>query len=146
MQEYGIHPELTSSSIPSQCNYAVNVWGPIQVPTKFDPYPKEMMIKQPTKAATTAEVSDRGKYVPPNRQMTFNWRGRREKLCAQDETLAENKLLRWHSWWDPVNKEKTSLLKFSFSQGRGMVVDSWAMKDEPAKWTKPDQQWTNYEE
>ena len=130
-------------------NYGVNVWGPVQVPIEFDAYPLDPKAakagtKQPTKPAVT---TDPIKEVPPNRQMTFTWRGRRTALYKTPEPVADNKVLRWHSWFDPVNKQKTSLLKFSFSEKgptNAIVVESWAIYDKSAK-SKPNQQWIQYE-
>ena len=130
-------------------NYGVNVWGPVQVPIEFKPYPADPKgAKKATTQTAKPTAPDPDRFVPSDRQMTFTWRGRRTELCKTPEVLADSKVLRWHSWFDPVKKEKTSLLKFSFSEkdpANAIVVESWAMFDQSAK-TKPNQQWTNYEQ
>ena len=114
-------------------NYAVNVWGPVQVPTKF--------VSQKTQKALEAA----GKPWQNNdRQMTFTFRGRKDSLTDDMETTTDNKTLRWHSWYN--GKGKTSLIKFSFNtkdpQNPAIYLESWKIQD-------PDpnvkQQWIQYE-
>lgn len=118
-------------------NYAVNVWGPVQVPMEYKPYPADPKNKKETTTQVMKLAApDLDRYVPPDRQMTFTWRERTTKLCKTSEVLADNKILRWHSWFDPIKKQKPSLLEFCFSEkepANAIVVESWPIFDQSAK-------------
>ena len=111
-------------------NYAVNVWGPVQVPKKF------------VTALEQQRLTNLGKpWQNDDRQMTFTFRGRKTALNDNPETASASKNLRWCSWYD--GKSKTSLAKFSFSANdSALYVESWALVDPDSK---VDRQWTNYE-
>ena len=115
-------------------NYAVNVWGPVEVPVKYV-FSNKLQERNGVQLPAEEQLELR------NRQFTFTWRGRRQKLSAQGESIADNKSFRWKSWFD--GKGKTALLKFSFStKSNSITVESWALNDPDPK---PGQQWSQYE-
>ena len=127
MQEYRLDD--------GKVNYAVNVWGPVQVPINF--------VKQATiDAQGGKQVTKEDRRKLENRQMTFTWRGRSQGLSRDPETTSDNMTFRWRSWTDPTKKH-TALLKFSFSsKSNAILVESWLMADDDAK---TDQQFAQYE-
>ena len=122
----------------TKVNYAVNVWGPVELPINY--------IKQERANEVGKEFSEeyRKKLAETDRQMSFTWRGRREDLVLGGETYTDqaNINFRWRSWTDPSRK-KIVLLKFSFSKSaNAIVVDAWALDDNDKK---TEQQFAQYE-
>ena len=121
-------------------NYAVNAWGPVQVPIVY--------VSSKTLSEKEGKQRDFGERLQ-NRQMTFTFRGRTPKLKKDSETLADSKTFRWVSWFDPAGSGKTVLLRFYLSlkdigsqKKEAIMVDSWSFID---KDKNMDQQWTNFE-
>ena len=123
----------------TKVNYAVNVWGPVQVPIKY--IKGQEVVAESGKQFKTEYWKQSGdKY----RQLTFTWRGRREGLAGQGETYTDdmNKTFRWKSWTDPLRK-KIVLLKFSYSKSaNAILVRSWSLDDNDPK---AEQQFAQYE-
>ena len=149
VQEYAVDNK-------TKVNYAVNVWGPVQCP--FNYISKLQVAENQGKQFTQEQRDTLG---DKNRQMTFTFRGRQDVLSQTPDLVKENKIFRWHSWYDAEGSgKKTSLLKFSWSpkaqtssaisaeispqQGHigDIVVESWAMEDPDGK---VEQQFTKYE-
>ena len=121
-------------------NYAVNAWGPIQVPTIY--------VSSKTLGEKKGKQRDLGDRML-NRQMTFTLRGRTQRLKKDPEVPQDSKTFRWLSWFDPSGSGKTALLRFALSvkdndQSRtnAIVVESWSFTDQDKNL---GQQWTQYE-
>ena len=132
--------EYRSDGDPTKMNYAVNAWGPVQVPIVY--------VSSKTLKEKEGKQRDFGDRLQ-NRQMTFTFRGRTPKLKADPETPGNSKTFRWLSWFDPSGSGKTVLLRFYLSlkdtgaqKKEAIMVDSWSFIDQDKKL---NQQWTNFE-
>ena len=115
-------------------NYAVNVWGPVEVPIRFL---TESFIQ--SRKGKTWTDDDLAKGA---RQLTFTLRGRKTVLNNKPEAAAATKTYRWLSWAELSTSGKTSLLKFTHSQQKAIVVEAWSMID---PFPKTPTQFTKYE-
>ena len=122
-------------------NYAINVWGPVEVPIRF--------ISEQTLKERKGSGWSKDELEKTARQYTFTFRGRRTELNKNPEAADSTKNYRWLSWADVGKTGKTSLLKISHSykdadaaKQNAIVVEGWALND---PFPKTPYQYTKYE-